>query len=102
MNLIRNDWKHILRNKTSQKSLFNFFYYNNPSTRKIKGFLKLSNEKICLILQSNDTKHIKTFKFISWPSFMERYHKLSSDNWDNIFTNRFAKCSDGNISFHLV
>ena len=29
---------------------------------------------------SNNAKYIKTFKFVSWSNFMERYHNLSPDN----------------------
>ena len=76
LNLIRNDSKHILRNETSQKYLFRTFYYNYQGTRKLKDLYKLSNEEIYFILQSNNTKSIKTFKFISWPNFMKRYHNL--------------------------
>ena len=45
MDLSQNDWKNILRNKTSQKSLFKSFCYNNQGTRKIKNFQKFSIRK---------------------------------------------------------
>ena len=86
MDLICNDSEHIFRDKTSQKCLFKTFCYNNQGTRKIKDFLKLSYEEIYFTLQSNSTKYIKYFKFISWPNFMERYHNLSPHIWGNIFT----------------
>ena len=46
MDLIPNDWKHLLRTKTSQKSLLNIFCYNNKVTTKVKDFKKLSNKDI--------------------------------------------------------
>ena len=66
MDLIRNESKHILRDETSQKCLFKTFWNNNKSTRKIKAFLKPSNEEIYFTLQSNSTKYLKPFKFNSW------------------------------------
>ena len=77
MNLVPNNWKHLLRTETSQKSLLKTFYYNNKGTRKLKGFQKLSNKKIHFIPQSNSTKYNKPFKFISWSNFLEGYHILS-------------------------
>ena len=38
MELIPNDWKHLLRTESSQKSLLRTFYYNNIGTRKVKDF----------------------------------------------------------------
>ena len=35
--LIRNDWKHILRAKTSQECLLKIFYYNGKGTKKLKN-----------------------------------------------------------------
>ena len=32
IDLVRNDWKHILRNETSQKFLFKTLCYNNQGT----------------------------------------------------------------------
>ena len=64
MGLIPNDWKHLLRTETSQKSLLKIFCYNNKVTRKVKDFQKLSNKEIYLSLQSNSAKYSKTFKFI--------------------------------------
>ena len=37
INLIQNDWKHILRNETFQKSLCKTFLKNNSGNRKIKS-----------------------------------------------------------------
>ena len=95
MGSITNDWKHLLRTETSQKSLLNIFYYNNKVTRKVKDFQKLSNKEIYFILQSNSTKYNKPFEFISWPNFLEEYHILSPDIWGKTFTDWFKKCSDG-------
>ena len=33
---IPNDWKHLLRTETSQKSLLKIFCYNNKVTKKVK------------------------------------------------------------------
>ena len=66
MDLIPNDWKHLLRSKTSQKSFLKTFYYNNKGTRKLKDFRKLSNKEIYFILQSNRTRYKNPFNFISW------------------------------------
>ena len=65
MGLIPNDWKHLLRTETFQKSLLNFFCYNNEVTKKVKDFKKLSNKDICCSLQSNSAKYNEPFKFIS-------------------------------------
>ena len=64
MDLIPNDWKHLPRIETFQKSLIKTFYYNNKSTRKIKNLQKLSNKETYLTLPSNITKYSKPFKFI--------------------------------------
>ena len=50
MGSIPNDWRHIVRTETSQKSLLKTFCYNNKVTRKVKDFQKLSNKEICFIL----------------------------------------------------
>ena len=71
MDLIRNDWKHTLKNETSQKSLFKTFDYNNLGTRKIKVFQKLYYKEIHFTLQSNNTKYIEPFNFISYLNFLE-------------------------------
>ena len=91
MDLIRNGWKHIFRNETSQKSLFKTFCYN-------KDFQKLSNKEIYFKLQSNKIKCIKSFNFIYWSNFMEGYHNLTPSTWSKIFTwGKIFKGSDGNI-----
>ena len=38
MGLIPNDWKHLLRTETSQKSLLKISCYKNKVTRKVKDF----------------------------------------------------------------
>ena len=73
MNLIPNDWKHLLKTETSQ--------YLCKGTRKVKDFQKLSNKEIYFTLQSNSTKkHNKPFKFILWPIFLEVNHILSQES----------------------
>ena len=42
MGSISNDWKHLLRTETSQKSLLKIFCYNNKVTWKVKDSQKLS------------------------------------------------------------
>ena len=79
MGLIPDDWKHLLRTGTSQKSLLKFFCYNTQVTRKIKDFQKLSNKEIYLSLRSNSAKYNKPFKFISRPNFLVGYRLLSPD-----------------------
>ena len=64
MDLIPNDWKHLLKTETCQKCLLKNFYYNNKGTRKVKYFQKLSLKKIYFILQSNSTKYQKPYKLI--------------------------------------
>ena len=97
MDLIPNDWKHLLRTETFQKSLIKTFYYNNKSTRKIKNLQKLSNKETYLTLPSNITKYSKPFKFIWWPKFLGGHHILSFEIWGNTFTDWFEKSSDGYI-----
>ena len=46
MDLIPNDWKHLVRTETSEKSLLKTFCYNNKGTKKVKVFRKLSNKEI--------------------------------------------------------
>ena len=98
MDLICNDLKDILRNKFSEKCIFKTSCYDNQSTGKIKDFLKLSNEEIYFTLLSNKTKYIKTFKFVSWPNFMEGYYNVSTDIWGKSYTDWFVKCSHCCIS----
>ena len=38
MGSVTNDWKHLLRTETSQKSFLKSFYYNNKVARKVKDF----------------------------------------------------------------
>ena len=85
MGSIPNDWKHLLRNEASQKSL-KIFWYNNKVTRKVKEFKKLSNKEIYFSLQSNSAKYNKSFKFISWPNFLEGHHIFSPDIWGKTFS----------------
>ena len=65
MDLIPNDWKHLLRTETSQKFFLKTFYYNNEGTRDVKNFQKLCNKKNYFTLQSNSTNCDKPFKFFS-------------------------------------
>ena len=46
MDSIPNDWEHLLRTETSQKSILNFFCYNNKVIRKAK----LSHKEIYFTL----------------------------------------------------
>ena len=59
------DWKHLFRTKTSKESLLKTFHYSNKGTRKVKDSQRLSNKEIYYILQFNNTKYNKPFKFIS-------------------------------------
>ena len=68
MDLIPNDWKHLLKTKTSQKFILKTFYYISKGTSKVKDSQKPFDKDIYFILQSNSTKYNKTFKFISWPN----------------------------------
>ena len=98
MNLIPNDWKHLLRTETCQKSLLKILCYNYKVTRKVKDFQKFSNKEIYFTLQSyGTTKYNKPFKFISWPNFLERHHILSPDICAKAFTDWFKKCAGGYI-----
>ena len=86
MGLIPNNWKHLLRTETFQKSLLKIFCYNNKGNRKVKDFQKLCNKEIYHSLQSNSAKYIKPFKFISWLNFAEGHQILSTDMWSNTFS----------------
>ena len=86
MVLISNDWKHLLRTETSQKSLLKILCYKNEVTRKVKDFQKLSNKEIYISLQSNSAKYNKLFEFISWANFLEGDHILSPDIWGKTFS----------------
>ena len=85
MGLIPNDWKHLVRTETSQKSLLKTFCYKNKVTRKIKDFQNLSDKEICLSLQFNSIKYNRPFKFIPWPNFLEGHHIISPDIWVKLF-----------------
>ena len=63
MDLIPNDWKHLLRTKTSKKPLLETFYYNTKDTGKVKEFQKLSNKEIYFINTTNlsNSYHGQTF-----------------------------------------
>ena len=50
MGSIPNDWRHLVRIETSQKSLLKTFCCNNKVTRKAKDFQKVSNKEICSTL----------------------------------------------------
>ena len=97
MDLIPNDWRHILRIETSQKSLLKTFYCNNKGIRKVKDLQKLYDKEIYFILQSNSSKYNKPFKSISWSNFLEGHHILSAEVWGNTFTDWFKKYFDGYI-----
>ena len=45
MDLIPNDWKHLLRTETSQKKPLFKALYPYKDTMKVKDFQKLSNKK---------------------------------------------------------
>ena len=94
MEFIVSNWKHLFRTENSQKVLSNFFYYKNKGTREVKDFQKLRNKEIYFAFQSNSTKQNKSFKFISWPNFLERHHILTPNIWGKTFTDWFIKCSD--------
>ena len=84
MGLIPNDWKHLLRTETSQKSYLKTFYYNIKDSRKVKDFQKLSNNEIYFTLQSNSTKYNKPFKFISWPNFLKDTTFSVMRSWEKL------------------
>ena len=46
MDLIPNDWKHLLKTDTSQISILKTFYYNNTVTRRVEDFQKRPNKEI--------------------------------------------------------
>ena len=52
MDLIPNDWKHLLKTDTSQKSILKTFYYNNTDTRRVKDFQKRPNKEIYFTFHS--------------------------------------------------
>ena len=65
MNLISNDWKHLIGTETSQKSFSKTVYFSNKDTSEVKFFQKLSNKEIHFNLLSISTKYSRLFKFIS-------------------------------------
>ena len=71
VDLIPSNWKHILRTKTTQESLFKTFYYNVKGIRKVKNLQKLSNKEFYVTLQHNHDNYNKPFKFISWTNAIE-------------------------------
>ena len=85
LGLIPNDWKHLLRTETFQKSLLEIFCYSNKVTRKVKDFKKLSNKDIYCSPQYYCAKYDKPFKFISWSNFLEGHHILSPNFWSKTF-----------------
>ena len=60
IDLIPNDWQHLLKSETSQTVKNNKIpfkaLYPYKGTRNVKDFQKLSNKEIYLTLQSNSTK----------------------------------------------
>ena len=70
MGSILNDWKHLLRTETSQKSLLKIFCYNNKVTWNVKVSQKFSKRNflhpsIKIVLNSTKSKWYKYNKFIS-------------------------------------
>ena len=53
VDLIPNEWKHLLKTGTSQKKIPFKALYPYKGTRNVKGFQKLSNKEIYFTLQSN-------------------------------------------------
>ena len=64
MDLISNDWKHKIRKKP-REFFVKISCLDNKGTRKIKDLQKLSNKEIYFSFQSNNTKYIKPFEFVS-------------------------------------
>ena len=61
MGSILNDWKHLLRTETSQKSFLKNLCYNNKVTWKVKDSQKLSKRNflhpsIKIVLNSTKSK----------------------------------------------
>ena len=91
MALIPNDWKHLLRTETSQKSLLRIFCYNNKVTwNKRTSKNSLIKKFTSAFNLSNSAKYNKFSNFISWPNFLEERHILSPDIWT--FCGRLDKC----------
>ena len=72
-------------------NIFRNFLSQQWSPGKVKDFHKLSNKEIYFTFQSNSAKYNKTFKFISWPNFLEGLHILTLDIWGKTFTDCFKK-----------
>ena len=64
MDLILNDWKHLIRIETTPKSTLRTFYYNNKYIYSI----------LQSIARNTTNQYNKAFKFISWPNFLEGHH----------------------------
>ena len=64
MDLILNDWKHLIRIETTPKSFLKTFYYNNKYIYSI----------LQSIVLNTTNQYNKAFKFISWPNFLEGHH----------------------------
>ena len=75
------NWKHKIREETSQKSLPKIFCFNSKDIRKIKGFQKPSNKKLYFTLRSNNTKYIKHFTLSLFhdQTLTEEHHNLTAD-----------------------
>ena len=56
MDLMPNDWKHLLETDTSHNKNPFKALYPYKGTRKVKDFQKLSNKEIYFTRQSNSTK----------------------------------------------
>lgn len=69
MDLIPNDPKHVIKNETSQRSLFKTFYFNNKDTNKTEDFQNLFNKEISSL--ANSIASNASNAFISWLNFEE-------------------------------
>ena len=92
MDLIPNDPKHVIKNETSQRSLFKTFCFNNKDTNKTEDFQNLFNKEI-----SSLANPIASNAFISWLNFEERYQNFSPNNWGKINAEYFKKTLHGYI-----
>ena len=86
---------HILKSKTSKKTLFKIFYYNVRGIRKVKNLQKLSNKETYFTYQNNDENYVKPFKFITRTYTLEENSVFTPEIWDKAFTDYFKKCADG-------
>ena len=80
MDLISNDWKHLLKTETSQKILFKNFVLQHLSYWKAKA------SKIYFILLYDSSKYNKPFKFILLLNFFEGHLILIPKIWDKTLT----------------